>query len=73
MLILKEYFKTKMKKIVSLERMLHCVKIVKLKKLTLYMYTYKITLEYSSFGRSGPENYLQYKEALTIILIVRLK
>ena len=36
MLILWEYFKTKMKKIGPLERMLHCVKIDKFKKMTLY-------------------------------------
>ena len=36
MLILWEHFKTKMKKIDPLERMLHCVKIDKFKKMTLY-------------------------------------
>ena len=36
MLIFWEYFKTKMKKIGLLERMLHCVKIDKFKKMTLY-------------------------------------
>ena len=36
MLILWEYFKTKMKKIGPLERMLHYVKIDKFKKMTLY-------------------------------------
>ena len=37
MLIIWEYFKTKMKKIGPLERMLHCVKIDKFKKMTLYI------------------------------------
>ena len=37
MLIVWEYLKTKMKKIGSLERMLHCVKIDKFKKMTLYV------------------------------------
>ena len=37
MLIFWEYFKTKMKKIGLLERMLHCVKIDKFKKMTLYI------------------------------------
>ena len=36
MLILWEHFKTKMKKIGLLEQMLHCVKIDKFKKMTLY-------------------------------------
>ena len=36
MLTLWEHFKTKMKKIGLLERMLHCAKIDKLKKMTLY-------------------------------------
>ena len=36
MLILWEYFKTKMKKIGQLERMLHWVKIDKFKKISLY-------------------------------------
>ena len=36
MLILCEYFKTKIKEISPLERMLHCVKIDKFKKMTLY-------------------------------------
>ena len=40
MLILWEHFKTKMKKIGLLERMLHCVKIDKFKKMTLYMYQF---------------------------------
>ena len=40
MLILWEHFKTKMKKIGPLERMLHCVKIDKFKKMTLYIYIY---------------------------------
>ena len=39
MLILREHFKTKMKKIRLLERMLHCVKIDKFKKMTLYIAT----------------------------------
>ena len=39
MLILWEYFKTKMKKIGPLERILHCVKIDKFKKMTLYIYS----------------------------------
>ena len=41
MLILQEYFKTKMKKIGPLERMLHCIKIDKFKKMTLYYKSYK--------------------------------
>ena len=36
MLILLKHFKTKIKKIGLIERMLHCVKIDKLKKMTLY-------------------------------------
>ena len=39
MIILWEYFKTKMGKIGPLERMLHCVKIDKFKKMTLYIYS----------------------------------
>ena len=38
MLIVWDYFKTKMKKIGPLERMLHWVKIDKLKKITLYIF-----------------------------------
>ena len=38
MLNLWEHFKTKMKKIGILERMLHCVKIDKFKKMTLYIF-----------------------------------
>ena len=41
MLILWEHFKTKMKKIGLLERMLHCVKIDKFKKMTLYIVSIK--------------------------------
>ena len=37
MLILWKHFETKMKKICQIERMLHCVKIDKLKKMTLYL------------------------------------
>ena len=40
MLILWEHFKTKMKNIGPIERMLHCVKIDKLKKMTLYLISY---------------------------------
>ena len=36
MLILWKHFKTKMEKIGRLERMLHCVKIDKFKKMILY-------------------------------------
>ena len=39
MVILWEHCKTKMKKIGPLERMLHCVKIDKYKKMTLYIIT----------------------------------
>ena len=38
MLILWEHFKTKIRKISPLERMLHCVKIDKFKKMTLYIH-----------------------------------
>ena len=41
MLILWKHCKTKIKKIGSIERMLHCVKIDKLKKMTLYMHILK--------------------------------
>ena len=37
MLMLREHFKTKMRKIGLIERMLHCFNIDKLKKMTLYM------------------------------------
>ena len=37
MLILWEHFKTKIKNIGQIERMLHCIKIDKLKKMTLHM------------------------------------
>ena len=49
MLILQEHFKTKMKKIRLLERMLHCVKIDKFKKMTLYIDEYKLYINYKLY------------------------
>ena len=42
MLILWEHFKTKMKNISPKERMLHCIKIDKLKKMTLYVCSFLV-------------------------------
>ena len=44
MLILRKHFKTKINKIGPIERMLHCVKIEKLKKMTLYLLNYDLQI-----------------------------
>ena len=54
MVILWEHFWTKMKKIGLLEWVLHCVKIDKFKKMTLYFFRICVTVRCVIFGVHPP-------------------